>query len=107
MNLGTFVAVFPRISLHMLGGATAFWLVQPGFRSSSASLSLCRDDCVVWCRVLRQDSKIQGVISFPKIPTGLFLSKAIRLGQRQTLRDVNKRDLNGSKFLVGCDIRFS
>ena len=28
MDVETFVFVFPRISLHMLGSAVAFWLVQ-------------------------------------------------------------------------------
>ena len=79
MNLGTFVAVFPRISLHMLGGAVALCLVQLGFRSSGASLSLCRDDCVVWCRVLRQDSKIQGVISSQKDPLAYFYLRPFEL----------------------------
>ena len=47
---------------------------------------------------LGQDSKIQRVVSFLKIPTSLSLSKAVQLlGQLQTITDVNKGDFNGKK----------
>ena len=81
MDVETFVFVFPRISLHMLGSAVAFWLVQ-----RDLNLEYFPGLCVVQ------------VVSFLEIPTSLSLSKAVQLlGQLQTIADVNKGDLNGKK----------
>ena len=76
MDLGTFVFVFPRISLHMLGGAVAVCLVQRDL-DRAVGIGVFVGMTVLFDVVFPDKTPKSTGGSFPKIPTSLCLSKAV------------------------------